>query len=156
MMRSFILVAVVSVGLSACGQAPKAPVGPPPVVGVYTSAGDCEDAQKLNIEQCNQLIQMAVEDHRKIAKTYISNRLCEAAEGVDHCERTEENAYRSQLQAFLVTFSNPPAAQGLYAGADPAVASFQTLDKKRAILAVDETLLFSRNARFVAEGNAKK
>lgn len=156
MLRSFILATVLMTGLTACGQAPKGPPGPPPAVGIYTSASDCADSQKLDIDQCNKLIQLAVDEHKRTAKPYISMRLCEATEGVDRCERTEENGFRVQLQAFLVTFSNPPVAQGLYANADPTTLAFQTLDKKRTLLAVDETLLFSRSSRFVAEGNTKR
>ena len=154
MTRSILLTALSAVALSACGG-PRPQAGGPAPVGVYTSASDCADSQKLDMAQCNELIQKALDEHRQTAKTYISLRLCEAGEGADHCERTEENSYRRSLQAFLITFSDPPAVQGLYAGADPTQPAFQTIDKNRTVLAIDETLMFSKSARFVAEGNKK-
>lgn len=154
MMRSFVLTALLAFALSGCGG-PRPQAGGPAAVGVYTSASDCADSEKLDLAQCNELIQAAVEEHRQTAKTYISLRLCEAGEGADHCERTEANSYQRRLQAFLITFSTPPAAQGLYAGADASQPAFQTIDKKRTVLAVDETLMFSKSALFVAEGNTK-
>jgi hypothetical protein len=155
MMRHVLLIAAITLGLTGCGGAPKQQAGPPAAVGVYTSAVDCAESKKLPVDVCNQLIHAAVAEHQNTTKTYISLRLCEISEGDNYCERTEENAYRPKLQAFLVTFSSPPQVQPLYVSAEHALIGFSSLDKKRTVLAVDETLLFSDHAKFVAEGNVK-
>lgn len=154
MMRHVLLIAAITLGLTGCGGAPKQQAGPPAVVGVYTSAADCAESKKLPVDVCNELIHAAILQHQYTTKTYISLRLCEISEGDNHCERTEENAYRPKLQAFLITFSNPPQVQPLYVSAEQELG-FSSLDKKRTVLAVDETLLFSEKAKFVAEGNVK-
>ena len=157
MMRSILLpVAAVALSLAGCGRgAPKQAAGPPAAVGVYTSAADCAASQKLDVAQCNVLIHAAIFEHQQAANSYISLRLCEAAEGGENrCERTEGNAFRPKLQAFLVTFSAPPSAQPLYAAAAAEnQLGFISRDKSRTLLTVDETLLFSDNAKVVAEGN---
>ena len=153
MMRSVLVMLLITVGLSGCGGPPKAQAGPPPPLGVYTSAVDCADSKKLPLTQCDQLIQSAVNQHNQTAKNYISSRLCELTEGEDRCERTSANSFRPKLLAFLVTFSQPPLVQPLYAAADKGALGFSTSDKSKTVLAVDETLLFSPAAKIVAEGN---
>ena len=152
MIRNVLLLVCLSATLAGCGGSPKKAAGPAAAVGIYTSGADCADSKKLKLEQCDELIHAAVTEHHQTAKTYISLRLCEVTEGPDHCERTEENAFRPKLQAFLITFSTPPSAQPLYAAPDKQVG-FANNDKSKTVLAVDETLLFSDNAKFVAEGN---
>jgi uncharacterized protein YgiB involved in biofilm formation len=152
MYRTVFIIAALSVSLAGCGGSPKKQAGPAAPAGIFTSANDCAESKKLTVAQCDELIRAAVADHQQTAKTYISLRLCEAAEGIDRCERTEENAFRPKLQAFLVTFSTPPSALALYPAANQQIG-FATRDKARTVLAVDETLTFSENAKFVAEGN---
>jgi len=156
MTRPFTLVVILSFSLAGCGGgAPKPQAGPPAPTGVYTSSSECAESEKLSLEDCSALIEQAVTMHRETAKNYISMRLCEATEGVNNCERAEDNQYRPQLQAFLITFSKPPQISPLYASADKSQPGFQTGPKGRIILAVDETLLFSKQARFVAASNGQ-
>jgi hypothetical protein len=153
MIRSTLLTVCVATSLAGCGGGGgKAQVGPPARVGVYTSAADCAETKKLAVAQCNELIHNAVEQHQQTAKTYISMRLCEVTEGADHCERTAENAFRPKLQAFMITFSTPPQVEALYAAAEKGLIGFSNKDKSKTVLTVDETLLFSENAKVVAEG----
>lgn len=153
MIRRVIVMACLPLSLAGCGGPAPKKQGPAALVGIYTSAADCSGSKKLSVADCNTLIHHAVAEHQQTAKTYISLRLCEAAEGSDRCERTEENAFRPKLLAFHITFSTPPVIQGLYAPADKSQLGFSNRDKSLTVLAVDETLTFSENARFVAEGN---
>lgn len=152
MTRSFVIVVLLTLGLAGCGSSASKQAGPPPPTGVYISASDCADSEKLGLADCSVLIDRAIALHYQTAKTYISRRLCEATEGANHCERSEDNQFRPQLQAFLVTFSNPPQAEGLYAQTEVAEAGFQTKAKKK-IMAIDETVMFSKSARVVAASN---
>ena len=152
MSKPFLIAAVMTLGLAGCGSSAPAPTGPPAPTGVFISASDCADSGKLNLADCGVLIDRAIAIHHNMAPKYISERLCEVTEGANHCERSEDNQFRPTLQAFLVTFSNPPQAEGLYAQVDGTDAGFRTANKKK-ILAVDETILFSKNARTVAAGN---
>ena len=152
MIRTVLVAVLMSASLAGCGGSAPKQAAAPAAVGIYTSAADCAESHKLNLEQCDELIHAAVTEHNQTAKTYISLRLCEVTEGPDRCERTEENAFRPKLQAFLISFSTPPLAQALYAAPDKQVG-FANRDKSRTVLTVDETLLFSDNAKFVAEGN---
>ena len=52
-----------------------------------------------------------------------------------------------------MTFSTPPTSAPLYAPNDKGIIGFSTLDKSKTLLAIDETLIFSEDAKFVAEGN---
>lgn len=103
------------------------------------------------LEVCNALLQQAIQLHQQGAKTYISLRLCEEAEGPDHCERADNNAFRRRLLALQITFSTPPSALPLYAPKDKTILGFTTLDSSATLLAVDETLIFSQDARTVAQ-----
>ena len=138
--------------LAACGQAPKPQSGPPSAVGVFTSAQDCAASEKLKLADCSALLQQAMYLHQQGQKTYTSQRLCEVAEGPDQCERAENNSFRRRLLAFQVTFSSPPASAPLYAPKEKGVIGFSTLDTTKTLLAIDETLIFSSDAKFVAEG----
>ncbi len=152
MTRSLVIVLVLTLGLAGCGSGAPQQNGPPAPTGVYISAIDCEGSGKLSIADCGALIDRAIAIHHQSAKTYISMRLCEATEGVNHCERSVDNKFRPQLQAFLITFSKPPQVEALYAQTEAAEAGFQTSGKKK-IMAVDETVMFSKNARVVAASN---
>lgn len=154
MKRTKLLTAcLAALSLAACGQsAPKVAAGPS-AVGVFTSGPDCAASGKLQLDDCNALLQRAIQSHQQSATKYISLRLCEEAEGVDRCERADTNAFRRGLLAFQVTFSTPPVAIPLYAPADKAVIGFTTLDKSKTLLAVDEMLIFSQDAKTVALGS---
>lgn len=152
MIRSIAVVLLSTVALAGCGSSAPVQVGPPPSTGVFISASDCADGGKLDLAGCGALIDRAIAIHHNMAPKYISMRLCEATEGAGHCERSEDNQYRPQLQAFLFTFSQPPQAEGLYAQKEGTEAGFQTAGKK-SILAVDESITFSKSARVVAAGN---
>jgi hypothetical protein len=154
MKRSSILTMCVALTLPGCGGGNKAQVGPPPLVGIYTSAADCAENKKLEVAECNQLIYSAIENHQQTTKPYISMRLCEVVEGVDRCERTGENAFRVKLQAFLITFSTPPQVETLYAVTEKGVIGFTNKTKSKTVLTIDETLTFSEHAKVVAEGYA--
>ena len=138
--------------LAACGQAPKPQSGPPPPVGVFTSAQDCEASEKLKLADCSALLQQAMYTHQQGQKTYTSQRLCEGTEGPEQCERADNNSFRRRLLAFQVTFSTPPTSAPLYAPQEKGIIGFATLDKTKTLLAIDETLIFSSDAKFVAEG----
>lgn len=139
--------AVVAAGCGA--SAPKSKT--PAKIGIFTSAQDCASKEGLTLSECSSLIQKAIDTHYGKAKLYISNRLCEAAEGVDRCERTAENEFRPRLQAFMVTFSKPPVAEPLYAPKDKKVAGFSTAGHAKTLLAVDETLIITASAKAIAE-----
>ena len=84
MTRSALLTACfATLSLAACGQAPK-PKGANAAVGVFTSAPDCAANEKVKLADCNALIQQVIATHQLTAKSYISLRLCEETEGLDH------------------------------------------------------------------------
>jgi uncharacterized protein YgiB involved in biofilm formation len=146
------LACLASLSLAACG-APKPKADGTAAVGVFISAQDCAASQKLQLDDCSQLIQKALDAHQQGQKTYTSQRLCAAVEGPDQCERADNNAFQRRLLAFKVVFSTPPSSAPLYSVGEKGVVGFATLDKKQ-LLAVDETLIFSADAKFVAEGNS--
>ena len=156
--RATITAGIAAVVLAACGQAPAQPKSKepaaPPKTGIFTSSRDCAERSKLEPKVCSKLIEKAIEAHLEKSKTYISMRLCEAAEGVDRCERSVANAFRPQLAAFLVTLSTPPTAEPLYGPKDNTVVGFATAGQKRTILAVDETMMVTPAAHAIAEGFA--
>lgn len=151
---TFAGVCLAAMSLAGCGgSAPKVLATGP--VGVFTSAQDCAASEKLKLQDCNALIQQAIGMHQVAAKTYISERLCEAAEGNERCERTDGNAFRPKLLAFMISFTPPPGtptAVPLYGLKEKGAVGFTTIDKAKTVLAVDETLIFSAQAKFVAEG----
>jgi Protein of unknown function (DUF1190) len=152
------LAVLATLAIAACGSpAPKPAAKGPAPVGIFTSAQDCaaetKPELKIELKVCDELIQKAIAQHQATAKSYISRRLCEETEGNDRCERTDGNAFRPKLLAFLVTFSTPPTAIPLYAPADRTLVGFTTIDKGKTLLAVDETLTFSADAKVVAEGS---
>jgi uncharacterized protein YgiB involved in biofilm formation len=153
-MKSLALLLVASTAglLAGCGGSAPPPGGKDtkPAVGIYTSALDCSTSGKATLSDCDKLIASAIKAHTTNSKTYISERLCEATEGINRCERMSAGVFRPQLLAFVVTFSKQPTAQPLYAPADKAVLGFTTGDKKTTLLSVDEELLFSDDARVVA------
>lgn len=154
--RATITAGIAAVVLAACGQAPaktkKKEPAALPQSGIFTSSKDCAERSKLEPKVCSKLIETAIDEHVEKSKTYISMRLCEAAEGNGRCERGVANAFRPKLAAFLVTLSTPPKAEPLYGPKDTKVVGFATAEQKKTILAVDETMMVTPAARAIAEG----
>lgn len=154
MKRSILAsLSLVTLSLTACGAPPPKAVAAAAAVGVFTSAPDCAASGLLDLAGCDALIQQGIVDHQKNAKSYISMRLCEEAEGSDRCERADPKTFRRSLLAFQVTFSKPPAAIPLYAAKEKGVIGFTTFDKSKTLLTVDETIIFSAEAKLVAQSN---
>ncbi|MEQ1696960.1 MAG: DUF1190 domain-containing protein [Hyphomicrobiaceae bacterium] len=148
-----ISVSLAALSLTACGQsAPKVAAVAAPV-GIFTSAQDCAASEKLPVKDCNILIQQVVTAHQNTAKSYISMRLCEEGEGEGKCERADPKTFRRSLIAFQVTFSTPPVAVPLYPSKEKNVLGFTTFDKSKTFLTVDETIIFSQDAKTVAQAN---
>jgi len=139
--------------LSGCGEAPKQPQAPL-VRGVLTTAADCAGLGTLSVETCAKAIEMAVAEHEAHAPSYPSLKVCEKAEGVDKCERTDTKGYRPRLMAFIVTMTDPPVAAPLYP-TPKGEAGFRTANNS-LLLSEDESLTFSRPARAAAEMQASK
>ena len=153
-MRSpaFFAVLLLAAGLSGCGsgstkKAPKAETG------IFISSSDCASAGKLTIDQCGQVIDVAVALHQNRAPSYRSLTACAAAEGPDRCARGVDGRYQPNVQAFLVTFSEPPSATPLYATSDGSLA-FKGLDKQKFGLN-DDGSNFSESAATLAHQNAR-
>ncbi len=148
-----VTVSLATLSLAACGQsAPKVAAVAAPV-GVFTSAQDCAASEKLDLKDCTILIQQVVAAHQQTAKPYISLRLCEETEGADKCERADPQTFRRSLLAFQITFSKPPVAIPLYPAKEKGVLGFITFDKSKTLLAVDEMIIFSQDAKTVAQAN---
>ncbi len=150
---ALLLACLASVSLAACGQAKPQGSGPS-AVGVFTSAQDCAASEKLKLSECTELLKQALKSHQIGQKNYTSQRLCEAVEGPEQCERTDNKTFQRRLLAFEVTFSATPTSEPLYAPKEKGIIGFATLNYAKTLLAVDETLIFSNDAKFVAEGNA--
>jgi hypothetical protein len=145
---------VVLSALGGCGEdATAVPNGPAAERGIFISSSDCADAGKLTIDQCGQAIDKAVAMHNRKAASYKNLRDCAAVEGPDRCSRDVDGSYRSNLQAFLVTMSDPPSAVPLYASTDGSVG-FRGMDKK-AYPAIADGYTVSAAAQAAAHENAK-
>jgi Protein of unknown function (DUF1190) len=153
MIRPALLVAcAATIALAACGDAPKPVAKGPPPVGVFIGATDCAATGKLAINDCHTLIQQGIAMHQQTSRTYTSNRLCEEKEGPDRCERNENNVFRPKLLAFMITFSTPvPSVIPLYPLDERNAVGFVSGDKGRKALIVDEALIFSDQAKVIAE-----
>jgi len=149
----FACLSLATVSLTACGAPPPKAAATVAAVGVFTSASDCAASGLLDTAGCDGLIQQVIANHQKNAKSYISMRLCEEAEGADRCERADPKTFRRSLLAFQVTFSKPPVAIPLYMVKDQGVVGFSPFDKSKVILAADETIIFSSEAKLVAQSN---
>ncbi|MGH1418112.1 MAG: DUF1190 domain-containing protein [Hyphomicrobiaceae bacterium] len=79
---------------------------------IYVSSSDCVDGGLLEAEQCEKLIDAAIEQHNKTAATHPSLRKCESVEGQNRCERSFDEFYRVKLMAFLVTVDVVPEPTG--------------------------------------------
>lgn len=102
---ALVVAAASTVTLAGCGSGgsstPKQAVKTE--TSIFISAKDCADSGKLSMQQCATLVDGAIADHIKNAKTYLSQNSCETAEGPDRCERSDERSYRPRLIAFAVT-----------------------------------------------------
>jgi hypothetical protein len=156
MKRSLLVLASAStLSLAACGAPPPKAAAVAAPVGVFTSATDCAESGKLDLKGCTALIQQVVVAHQQTAKSYISMRLCEEAEGTDKCERADPKTFRRSLLAFQVTFNTPPTVLPLYAAKEKGAVGFSTFDKAKTVLAVDETIIFSEQAKIVAQSHVE-
>ncbi|WP_045836619.1 DUF1190 domain-containing protein [Hyphomicrobium sp. 99] len=145
----FAAVTLAGCGNSATAVTPKTKVE----TGVFISSGDCASMQKLTIDQCGQAIDKAVALHRSHAPSYKSLSACAAAEGPDRCAKGVDGTYQPNVQAFLVTFGQPPSALPLYATSDGSLA-FKGLDKQKFGLN-DDGSNFSESAEALAHENAR-
>jgi len=145
----FAAVTLAGCGNSATAVQPKTKVE----TGVFISSGDCAGVQKLTIDQCGQAIDKAVALHRSRAPSYNSLNACAAAEGPDRCAKGVDGKYQPNIQAFLVTFGQPPSALPLYATSDGSLA-FKGLDKQKFGLN-DDGSHFSESAEALAHENAR-
>jgi len=121
--------------------------------GVITSASDCVSFGDKAIKACASAIERAVNTHESSSATYGNIDACEAAVGLDKCERAASGKYRARLSAFIVSIDGSSAhAEPLYPAKDGAVG-FQTASNT-PMLAKDRSLVFSRLALSVAETQA--
>jgi uncharacterized protein YgiB involved in biofilm formation len=126
--------------------------------GVIVSSTDCVSFGPKAVDACTKALEKAVNVHEASTASYGNIQACETAIGPNNCERSASGKYRPRLLAFMVTVSGAAArAEPLYAAKDGAVG-FQTADKD-VLLAIDQSLAFSRLALSVAEmqaGSGKK
>lgn len=141
--------------LAGCGAAP-AKTKLPVQTGVFTNAKDCASSLKQTVDVCRSLIDAAMTLHTSKAKSYISARLCEDAEGAGRCERLSEKEFKPRLVAFLGTMAAKPVGEPLYLPKAPTEASFTSLDKSKTFKVVDETLTVTEDARSIAGSAIKK
>lgn len=122
---------------------------------VYTTAADCEAADKVKTEECGKAIDKAIIEHDQKAAKYPTMRDCEATEGIDRCERFAERHFRPRLMGYL--FSQDKRLQfsaiPLYSGYKNATVfrdgNGKTYDAERT-----DGVVFSAEARRKAEGFA--
>ncbi len=149
----FALCAIIALSFSACGKAGskkgKAKAAPQMI---YISSGDCADGTIITPEQCEQVVDLAINKHSKKSKIYPSLRKCEKSEGADRCERGLGDEYRPRLAAFLVTGGDKPGAEPLYPSKDPKKPGFVRLSGK-AIVESALKIAFSDRAVAAAERN---
>jgi len=155
-MRTIALFGILSAAaaLAGCGNsatevAPKAKAE----TGIFISSEDCATRQKLTIDECGQAIDRAVALHQSRAPSYNSLTACASVEGPDRCAKGVDGKYQPNVQAFLVTFGQPPSAVPLYATSDGS-AGFKGLDKKNVGLK-DDGNTFSESAEALAHENAR-
>lgn len=140
--------------VAGCGSsAPKPSAATPLEKSIFISAKDCIESGKAKKEVCEGIIDQAVAEHEGNAPKFTSQASCEKAEGEEQCERTGNKSFRPRLLAFLVTFSEPPAAVPLYASKTEE-PGFRT--GKTTILVSDEAYSFSKLAVANAEAFQKK
>ena len=121
--------------------------------GVVTSASECHEIYNIEIEKCQDAIREAVTQHESSATKYRRLHLCEAAEGVQRCERAGQKDFSRRLQAFLISVSDPPMAAPLYATTN-GEAGFIRLNNDEVLLDQDD-VKFSEQAEVIAEQNGE-
>ena len=154
--RICLVVSIAAVSfLTACGKAEEPKIAAPPSErGIFISTSDCAEAGLANFEMCGKAIDMAVAAHEQNATAYKTRRQCETVEGPERCDKSSDEQYRARLQAFFVTFSDPPTAVPLYAPAKGTAVGFRS-PSKQTIEARDENLHVSATALSVAFDNSK-
>lgn len=141
-------------GLTACGKAEEhKAAGPPPEHGIFVSSTDCAERGKLTLDQCGHAIDLAVAAHNATSTVFKTLRQCEAAEGLERCDRIGENEYRARVQAFFVTMGDPATAVALYPP-QSSKAAFRS-PSKQELSANDESLNMSHAAMSLASENAR-
>lgn len=150
---SLIAVGLLGALLSGCGS-PEQPAAKAKVYehGVFVSSSDCAASGKAEIDACGTAIDKAVAAHIASAPVHASMLRCEAVQGPDRCEKIGVNQYRARIQAFFVTFSEPPTALPLYPPV-AAVAGFNS-PTKQTLSVLNETLNMSPSAVALANDNA--
>lgn len=121
--------------------------------GVFVSTSDCANSGKATMDQCGSAIDAAVASHIATAPVHPSLYRCEAAEGPERCEKIGQDQYRARVQAFFVTFSDPPTALPLYPPSTP-VAGFNSPSKQQ-LSVLNETLNMSLAAIAIANDNSR-
>jgi uncharacterized protein YgiB involved in biofilm formation len=139
--------------LAGCGNSAPAVSGPPAERGIYISSSDCAASEKLNLDQCGQLIDNAVVQHQNLAASYATLNACDAAEGQDRCAKGVDGHYHSNIEAFLVTFGQQPSAMPLY-GTSDGTAGFKGLDRQNYGIN-DPRYTVSDSAQAAANDNAR-
>ncbi len=152
---SLALCLLSALAVSACGKAEeqKAAAAPPAEHGVFISATDCAETGKLSADACGLAIDRAVAAHTEQSPVYTTLRQCEVAQGPERCDKTGEGEYRTRVQAFFVTMSDPATAVPLYPPAS-SVAAFRS-PSKQELNVKDDTLNMSHAAMSIASENAR-
>ncbi len=155
MMRPAPLIALAAIlTLAGCGKSEdKAANAGPVEKSIYMSAADCADGAKIKAEECDVLIEKAVNFHEKNAPSFKSLRSCEEAAGIERCENNVTGTYRMRLQAFVITFGKPNTSAPLYPS-DGGKIGFRD-DKKAAVDALSDAFTVSNAALQAAHENAK-
>jgi uncharacterized protein YgiB involved in biofilm formation len=136
------------------GCSDDAPVNQGPLDrGIFISSSDCAATEKLTLDQCGAVIDMAVATHQNAGPAYPALSACTAAEGPDHCSKDVDGRFRPRIAAFLITFGPQASATPLYNTADGAVG-FKGIDN--AVLGLeDASFTVSNAAQGVANQNAR-
>jgi uncharacterized protein YgiB involved in biofilm formation len=152
----FLAVIAATLTLAGCGKSEKEANKAPLVRHAITSAVDCSENSSLSYEQCTAVIEKAVADHDTSAAKFTTQKACETAEGQGKCERVDNKAFRPKLVAFLLTLSEPPVAQPLYASNNGELG-FRGADSS-TYASEDDKVTFSKSAVHAAElmGTAAK
>ena len=146
--------AVIASALVAAGCGGGTPQPKPGAVktetSIYISAKDCAENSKLPMQRCADLIDTAIAEHLKSAKTYLSQRACEVDEGAERCERMDEKSYRPRLIAFAISITGPKeVALPVYILNTQKDTGFR--NGKQNFLLTDDTLNVSKKSVAVYE-----
>ncbi len=107
------------------------------------------------MQKCSELVEGAIAEHLKSSPTYLSQRTCEATEGVDRCERHSERSYRPRLIAFAFSVTGDQAtATPVYILNDGTSTGFR--NGKQSYLLTDDNLKVTKKSLAVYESLAGK